>query len=134
MAVEIKAGSILHWERFQFPDGTSKNKYIVILGCKPGCNWLVAVATSQKKNKEYTMGCHDGASYYHIPGGGRDFFGKDTWLVLAECREVSEPEARRHLASGTLALKGCLRAEIMKAIHECVRQSEDIPGGHLKLL
>jgi hypothetical protein len=88
MATSIAAGEVLHWATFQFEDGSSQNKFFVVLGAKPGHNMLFTIATSRKKRRRYDPGCNEQEGYFHIPNGGRNVFELDTWLLLMECREV----------------------------------------------
>lgn len=92
MTVELGVGDVLHWEGFKFGDGVIRNKFFVVLGAKAGRDCLVVIATSQHKGKSYEAGCHPNEGYYLIPGGSKDFFSEDTWLLLMECRVLSFAE------------------------------------------
>ena len=39
----IGPGTILHWEGFKFPNGTEANKYFVVVGARPGQNYLARI-------------------------------------------------------------------------------------------
>jgi hypothetical protein len=109
MVTHLDIGAVLHLKNFRFDDGGTANKYFVVLGAKQARNWLLAIATSQQKLKQYTMGCHEKDGYYHIPGGGRDFFKLETWILLMECREVRPAEALKLLIDRTLTVEAILR-------------------------
>ena len=134
MKPSVQPGTVLHWTDLNFADGTSKNKYLVVLGAKPRHNWLAAIATSQKKRKTYTPGCHAEEGYYHVPGGSKDFFTKDTWLLLMECVEIDPTGAQSRLKSGELKISAHLRRPVADAIRECLRQIRDVSSAQLKLL
>ncbi len=70
---------------------------------------LAVVATSQPKGRSYEPGCHQKEGYYHIPGGSRDFFPKDTWLLLMECKVLRSAEVVKAGMAGTLRAVDTLR-------------------------
>ena len=81
----IAPGCILHWDGFKLSDGTEGHKFFVIVGAQPGKNFLAIIATSKKKRGRTTQpGGNPEGGWYHIPGGGKDFFKEDTWLLFEE--------------------------------------------------
>jgi len=134
MASTISAGAVLHWKQFKFEDGESANKYFVVLGAHPDRNWLFVVATSKKKRRQYSMGCHEKEGYYHIPNGGRDFFKLDTWLLLMECKEIDRQMAVQLFSTGELTHEGDLRVAMINAIRDCLRRCDDASAAQLALL
>src|SRR5688500_12527624 len=86
----IAPGSVRHGDRFKRDDGADGHKCFVIVGATPDCNYLAIIATSQKKwNRKYVPGCDHETGWYHIPGNGKDFFTKDTWLLFGAPQELS---------------------------------------------
>jgi len=85
----IEPGCVLHWVGFKFKDGNTANKYFVIVGAQPNKNYLAVITTSRQKRgrKPQAGGNHEGG-WYHIPGGGKDFFPDDTWLLFEEPVEL----------------------------------------------
>ena len=134
MTASFHVGAVLHWEGFEFDDGTAKNKYFVILGAKPRHNYLVVIATSQPKSRSYQPGCHAQEGYYHIPEGGKDFFRKDTWLLLMESLVVRPSEIVKLGLDGRVRTVGTLRDQVANAIRNCLRQVEDVSQAQLELL
>jgi hypothetical protein len=134
MSTQVKPGEVLHWKGFRFENGASANKFFVVLGAKPGHNWLFVMATSQRKRRQYQPGCHERDGYFHIPNGGRDFFTKDTWLLLMRCFEIDPKEAEQGFANGDLRKRGVLRPALIDAIRECARKCEDVSAAQLALL
>ena len=55
----IIPGCILHHKNYKFEDGETANKYFVVVGAKPGCNFLSFMATSQKHWREFKVGLRD---------------------------------------------------------------------------
>jgi hypothetical protein len=81
-APTVRVGCILHWKGFTFPDGATANKYLVIVGAQPGKDYLAVVATSRQRRRSNQPGGNAEDGYYHIPGGGKDWFPEDTWLLF----------------------------------------------------
>ena len=134
MTPEFGLGAVLHWEGFEFEDGTTANKYFVVLGAKPGHDCLVVIATSQRKGKSYQPGCHANEGYYHIPGSGKDFFPKDTWLLLMECKVLRSAEVVKAGMAGTLRVADTLRGQLANEIRNCLKRVEDVSPAQLTLL
>lgn len=131
---EIKNGCIFHWSDYQFADGERADKYLVILGCKEQCNYLAVVATSQPKKRKFEPGCNAAMGYYHIPGGGKDWFPKDTWLLLSDPREIHPGEFLKFAMTKAIQHKGQLRDDIANAIRNCLKRCDDVSEYHLSLL
>lgn len=130
----VSVGCILHWKGFKFPDGAEANKYLVVVGARPGCNYLAIVATSQLRKRSYQPGGNPQGGYYHIPGGGRDWFPKDTWLLFEEPREISAAELVKESFAKNLTVVGYLHHDIANAICNCMRQCDDVSEYHISLL
>jgi hypothetical protein len=130
----ISTGCILHWKGFKFPDGTAKDKYFVIVGAQPGQNYLAVITTSVPKNKSFEAGGHPEDGYYHIPGGGRDWFMKDTWLLFEEPQELSASALVKEGMGGNITVKGHLRHGIANEICNCMRRCNDVSEHHKSLL
>jgi hypothetical protein len=130
----IAPGSILHWEGFKFPDGTEANKYFVIVGAQTGKNFLAIIATSQQKRRAAQPGGNPDGGYYHIPGGGKDWFQKDTWLLFEAPLELSSAEFLKAVLEKKLTVKGQLRGDIANAICNCMKKCDDVSAHHVSLL
>lgn len=131
----IGPGCVLHWKDFKFHDGDTADKFLVILGCKTGCNYLAVLGTSKKHRKTFTPGCNAKDEYYFIPGGGKDFFPLDTWLLLSEPYELVPAEIlQKAMTDKSVEVAGTLRAEMANAIRNCLKQCEDVSAHHLSLL
>lgn len=134
MTPVIVPGCILLWRDFRFQDGDSADKLIVILGAKAGCNYLAVVATSKKHHRTFAPGCHAQDGYYHIPGGGKDSFPKDTWLLLAVPYELKPAEVARLHTNGKICVVDNLREQMANAIRDCLRQCQDVTPLQIALL
>jgi len=130
----IIPGTILHWKGFKFADGATADKFLVIVGCQKDKNYLAIVATSKQKWRDNKPGGNPDGGYYHIPGGGKDWFPLDTWLLFEEPREISAGEFVKEGMAKNLETKGCLRGEIANAICNCMRKCDDVSEYHRGLL
>jgi hypothetical protein len=130
----IIPGCILHWTGFKLADGSEGHKFFVVVGARPGCNILAIRATSQRKRRDYTPGGNPVGGWYHIPGGARDWFEKDTWLLFEEPEEFDLKQFSTELTEGKLTVKGHLRGDIANAICNTMRRCNDVSGHHKSLL
>lgn len=130
----IVAGCIFHWQEYKFADGEVANKYFVILGAKQGSNYLAVVATSKPHKRKFNPGCHSADGYYHIPGSGKDWFPKDTWLLLADPIELAPAEFLKQAFAKSITLSGNLRTELANAIRNCLKQCQDVSDAQKALL
>jgi hypothetical protein len=129
----VATGCVFHWEEYEFEDGEKANKYLVFVGTKVGSNYLAVVATSQPHRRKYVAGCHANDGYYHIPGG-KEGFPKDTWLLIAEPREIIPGDFLARALKGQIELKFHLRHDIANGICNCMRQCRDVSDDHKKIL
>ena len=130
----IGVGSILHWKGFTFADGETANKYLVIVGAQPDKNYLAVIATSKQKRRGNQPGGNPEGGYYHIPGGGKDWFPLDTWLLFEEPREISSAELVKEGLLKNIEVQGSLRPDIANAICNCMRRCDDVSEHHRGLL
>ena len=135
MTTGIIPGCILHWKNHKFDDGGVADKYFVILGAKAGSNYLAVIATSRQHHMEFKPGCHHEAGYYHIPGGAKDWFPKDTWLLLFRPIELSAQELLKlAMVEKQITTEGHLRPAIANAIRECLKLCLDVSPAQKALL
>ncbi len=131
----IAPGCVLHWDGFKLHDGAEGHKFFVIVGAQPNCNYLAIIATSQKKwNRKYVAGCDHETGWYHIPGSGKDFFTKDTWLLFGAPQELSTVRLAALRAENKIEIKGLLRHDIANGIMNCMKKCEDVSAHHVSLL
>ncbi len=121
-----QVGCIFHWTNFQFSDGETADKFFVMLGCKQGQNYLQLWVLPRVWERKFEAGCHSQEGYYHIPGGGKDWFRLDTWLLLARAVEIHPAEFLDLALKGTISLKGQMRPDIANAIRNCLKKCPDV--------
>lgn len=130
----VSHGCIFHWQEYKFSDGQTANKYFIILAAKNGFNFLAAIATSKPRGRKFEAGCHSKEGYYHIPGGGKDWFPRDTWVLLSDVVELTPSEFLKRAMEKQITLSGNLRADIANAIRNCFKSSPDASAHHISLL
>ena len=132
---EFKIGAILHYRDFEFEDGTKRDKFMVVLGAKPDCDYLCALTTTKKWKMKADRGCHHNPrTHFFIPGDGKNFFRKDTWLVLSEPRIMSRVEVMQKGMEKILQVKTNFEQNITGEIRNCLKASKDISERQRQLL
>jgi|TARA_B100000315_G_scaffold7681_1_gene7655 hypothetical protein len=69
-----------------------------------------------------------------IPGGGKDFFPLDTWLLLPDALEIRPAELLKRAMDKELYMRGQLRENVVNEIRNCLKVCDDVPGTVLALL
>lgn len=109
MSAEMRIGAVLHHQNFEFDDGTKKNKYLIVLGAKSGCDYLCALVTSQQWRLKSQKGCHHTPhTHFFIAGDGKNFFRKDTWIVLHKPFMMSRAAATQDGMQGIIEIEANL--------------------------
>ena len=132
----MKKGTILFHPSFEFSDGETGRKYLIILNTpdiKRPEPFLFVKTTSQSHNKLQSPGCHADKNLYVI-NANLDFFPKKTWVQFFEIFEVGyDTFIKEHFELG-LDIKGTLRSDTISAIINCIKKSDDVSAYHLSLL
>ena len=132
----MKKGTVLFHPRFEFTDGETGRKFLIILNTpdiKKSQPFLICKTTSQSKNKPDAPGCHAQKNLYCIEAGS-DFFLKRTWVQFFEIFELNHDEfLMQHFELG-LQARGELKSETINAIVNCIKRSDDVSAYHLSLL
>ncbi len=130
----IEPGCVLHWDGFKLSDGSEGHKYFVVVGSQPNKNYLAIIATSKQKRRGAQPGGNPDGGWYHIPGGGKDFFKVDTWLLFDAPQELSAADLVKLKFEGKLKISGKLRGDVANAICNCMRKCDDVSEYHKTLL
>lgn len=134
MTGSVSPGCIVHWEDFEFSDGACADKFLVVVGCKPGSNYLAVLGTSKRHRRSFVAGCNHKDGYYHMPGK-RAWFPLDTWLVLADPIEITPADfLRRAMVEKTLKVCGQLKPDIANAVRNCLKLCPDVSAQQIALL
>jgi len=124
-------GAIYHFKNFTFLDGTSSDKFIILLNT-PEKNdpCLFVPVTSKQWNKPKTEGCISLHRVFFLPAGTA-FFRLDSWVELYPVYEIESIDSN---PNATIAnqLKTAVIDEIVNCLLSCA--GYDISGRHKKLL
>lgn len=127
MSVEYCAGAIFHYEGFAFADGSGKNKFLIVLGVYSNGDCLYALTTSRRKRKGDKIGCTQRPyTYFFIAGDGKNFFKKDTWILLSDSVVMSKIEFLQGALNKKITFRKNLRQSITDSIYECLKNSADV--------
>ena len=131
---DIIPGCIIQWDDFELATGQKEPKIFVIVGAKPGLNYLAIRATSKKKWRDYQPS--DDADYYYIPGGKVEWFDLDTWMLFSDPQEFNVTMFHKHAGEGRIRiLKGSpLRYQVANEICNRMRKCVDVSEYHKSLL
>lgn len=125
-------GNVIEWDGFVKSDGEKEPKLFIVVGVHPDKNYLCVRATSKKKHREYQPS--DDADYYYIPGGGREFFDLDTWILFSEPQEFWRTGVDREFDDNRMRVMGCLRFQIANEICNRMKKCDDVGARYQALL
>ena len=135
MSGELKVGAIFYHRDFEFEDGTKRNKYLVVLGAKPDHDYLCVLTTTQQRKNKAERGCHHKPrTYFFIPGDGKNFFPKNTWIVLSNPFIMNRSEVIKKGMQNIVQIKANLKDNIAGEIRNCLKSSRDISKKQRELL
>lgn len=122
----MRPGLILLHKDFVFADGTSKDKYLVILGLMNGVA-VAAKTTSKGHRYRNDHGCQSG-NYFpaFLLTTGCCALRLNTWVCLSEFYELQESDLIQKVTSGHVFRYGYLDGELTKDIQFCAKGCDDI--------
>lgn len=120
-------GTIYLHKEFLFADGTSKDKYLVVLGNLKNGIVLVAKTTTQGHHYRNDFGCQSANRFaaFFFPAKST-CFPKNTWICLSEFYELSENQLTQGLAIGDVFRIGNLGSAFTRDVQFCAKGSDDI--------
>lgn len=118
----MRRGEVVYCPRYTFTDGSQDDKLILNLNDPAvGEPYLYLLTTSQQGIKTKKDGCHSG--YYAI-SKNIDFFDKEmTWILFYTLKEYSLKEELKQSWKGNFITKGFLKEVTLRAIINCIRNS-----------
>jgi hypothetical protein len=127
-------GTILYHRAFEFKDGATGKKLLIILNApQDNTPYLCCKTTSQPKNNLDKEGCYDKKNIY-VLNPIQNCFPSKTWVQFHELYEFDRQSFLQSHFNGDLDIKGKLPVNIINAIVNCIKKSEDISKHHLTLL
>lgn len=127
-------GSVLLHRDFQFSDGESADKLLVVLSPAKNGQILAVKTTSQQKRRPLKDGCHpDIRESVFVFNANPDKFKKTTWIILDPIvLEVSVLEKR--IGEGIVRKLFDLNQTNAKAISNCLKRCDEVSPVHLEFL
>ena len=123
-------GSIIFHKDFLFADGTSKDKYLVVLG---GNASSVITAKTTSKGSRYRLdhGCQAGNRFAaFLLTVGCCCLPKSTWICFSEFYEIPVAVLTARRAAGEVFHFGQLAPELTRDVQACAATCDDISGSH----
>jgi hypothetical protein len=123
----VTPGTIYLHKDFVFADGTTKDKYLVVLGNLNNGIVLVVKTTSQGHRYRNDFGCQSANRFpaFFLPVSSK-CFQKNTWICLSEFYELSENNLVQGLATGGIFRIGHLGNTFTRDVQFCAKGSDDI--------
>lgn len=134
MSGTFGVGSVLLFHNYVFDDGTSKAKFLVLLGKQDNGNCLLVLTTSQRHYKVDKPGCtQHPRTYYLIEGDRKNFFNKDTWLLLYDPKILTTAELINLGMKREIDIKHQIIQNKIGHIRNCFKNSDDVSKLHLEI-
>lgn len=132
----MKAGDVFCFINFQFSDGSTAPKKLLIILNTPQDDepYLVCLTTSVPKSwRTKELGCHSESNYYFVDSN-QDNFDADTWIVFEKIYELDVAKLlNSSLKDGSYTLFE-LEHTLWAALKKCVSKSKDIEQDYLELI
>ena len=127
-------GTILYHRAFQFKDGEIGQKLLIVLNTPQNdAPYLCCKTTSKIKYGIEKEGCHSSKNIYVLNPVAQCFKEK-TRVQFHEIYEFDNHSFLQAHFKGELDVKGKLPEQIINAVVNCVKKSDDISKYHLHLL
>lgn len=127
-------GDVIYWPNYQFPDGGDADKLFIIANIQRS-NQQILLKTTSRSNRyrPEKEGCHHTHGYYSIPQG-RSWFNLHTWVVLHDPIVCSASDLEEYCQNGRIKQKTSLNDQLLRAIINCFKKTQDCSPHHLWLL
>lgn len=131
----LAKGAVIFVKDYEFDDGSTKDKLLVVLGTKEGQDYLCAQTTSVKWRRDVGHGCYHGAqTYFFLEGNGKNFFSEDTWILLSQADIYSSIWLLNQSLSGKAKVVGEVKPDVAGQIRNSYKESRDASPIKLALL
>jgi hypothetical protein len=129
----MRAGDVFYFIDFNFKDGSSANKLLIILNTpQDDESYLVCLTTSQFKSwRKKQLGCHSDQNYFFVDSN-QDEFDEDTWIVFDSIYELKVDKLLNScFKDGSYKLFE-LETTLWNSLKNCILASEDIMQEYLE--
>lgn len=131
----LAKGAIIFVKDYEFDDGSTKDKLLVVLGTKEGQDYLCALTTTAQWMRDVGHGCyHNAQTYFFLEGDGKNYFNKDTWILLSQAYIYSSAWLLNQSLSGKAKVVGEVKPDVAGQIRNCYKESRDASPIKLTLL
>lgn len=140
----LEPGSIIHIENYLFPDGSSKNKYVIVLHVYEDLvHILYTLPSSQIRNTQSKTnhGCINNSYFSHytfvaerVIGKNGFKFPKDTFVYFRDnIRSSQIADFSKYIDNNMLEIKDVLTSEEYDRLIKCCTKSNLIARKHKKI-
>ena len=128
-------GAIIFVKDYEFNDGSTRDKLLVVLGTKEGRDYLCALTTSVQWRRGAGHGCHhDAQTYFFLEGNRKNYFDVDTWILLSQADIYSSAWLLKQSLTGQAKVVGAVKPNVAGEIRNCYKASRDATPIKLSLL
>lgn len=125
MAAELKFGAVISWKGFEFDDGGSSDKLLVVLGAHLEKDIITVLTTSRRRPGEWKTGCYAEQGFFYFSSGEYGW-PKDTWVQLYRPVVLGSGELVKASFDGDVRTVRNLPEQIAAAVRNCFRRTKDI--------
>lgn len=130
----MRRGEVIFSRKFKFSDGGEAKKFLIVLNeGSTDHPHLLLLASSQQWNRKLLPGCYAKENYFVIKEKS-DWFDKATWVLFDPIIEYSFKKELEEHFKNNLETTTILREETIRAIINCLTQSEDITPYQISLI
>jgi hypothetical protein len=121
----LKEGSVLLYPKFEFPNGKTSDKRLIIL-YRPKYedeDYIFALTTRNKRSLYFNqLGCQKNC--YHLGAGQDKCFEEETWIQFDEIQFLSPKTLDKWIKQKQAIFKGkCISEDILELIKKCIKNS-----------
>ena len=127
---ELKRGTVIRTQ-YQFPDGSTRNKYLIVLNHNISGPTIIFVFTTSRTEfyKKYPQFNPD---ILTLPVGAVSFFIKETVIDCRQVHKLSRDQLKRNFQEGLLQFAGELSANHLTRVDQIIRKSRFISSDDKK--
>lgn len=127
---ELKRGTVIRTQ-YRFPDGSTRNKYLIVLNRNVGGPTIIFVLTTSQMEfyKKYPQFNPD---ILVLSAGTVSFFAKETVIDCRQVHKLSRDQLKRNFQGGLLQFAGVLPFEHLTGLDRIIRRSRFISSDDKK--
>ena len=126
-------GKVFSYKQFPFGDGGQSDKLLIVVNEPDSTtDWIFIKTTSKSKCRD-TQGCHSFHNLY-VLNAGEDLFRSKTWVQFNEVYNISCLALGVANKYGEAKRIGNLKLQTVRAIINCMKNSQDLSPHELNLL